>query len=155
MRFAVMSVCVGAVVCAGVLAGETIAKWEERPFFARRPGQTVPPPQHFATTQEMPEGAEVRIKVLQCPKNGNLDVNQFFGGPTFADGYKGFADLKPDQVLTCKLDKKMKISITTRIGAGGFATCKGVQQKDGRDILTYSAGDKMEFVLEVEVVKPK
>jgi hypothetical protein len=155
MRVALAVICVCAFVGAEVVAAETIAKWVERPFFARRPGQTVPPPAYFATTEEMPAGAEVRIKVVQCPKNGNLDVSRFFGGPTFAAGYKGFADLKPGQELTCTLDKMMKISITTRIGADNFATCKEVQRKDGYDILKYSAGEKEEFVLQVEVVKPK
>ena len=55
-----------------------------------------------------------------------------------------------DQVLTCKLDDEMKIGIATNIG-GEPATCKGLEAKDGKDVLKYAVGDQ-ELVLEVEVV---
>src|SRR5437016_5877291 len=76
------------------------ARWEERPFFARRPRQPVPPPQYYATTAEVPAGAEVRVKVVSCPKKAGLDLHDFIGGPVFARGVpKSFTDLEAGQTF--------------------------------------------------------
>jgi hypothetical protein len=154
MRPALVLISVLAFCCGSGHAAATIARWEIRPFFPRRGLQKVPPPQYYATTAEMPAGAQVRIKVVQCPKNASLDLRDFIGGPVFSRGIvKAFADLAVGQVLTCKLDKKTKIAITTKVGDEA-GTCKELERKEGYDVLKYSFGDLGELVIEVEVVGP-
>src|SRR5262245_44228565 len=97
---------------AGADAGDSAAMWEMRPFFARKAGQPVPPPQFYATTAEMPEGTVVTIKVIECPKNTTVNVHNFLGGPVFATGSKGYPGLAAGQTVTHKMDKKTKIGLT-------------------------------------------
>jgi hypothetical protein len=137
-------------VVADVSAADPV-RWEERPFFARRVGQPVPPPQYYATTEEWPAGTELRIRVVRCPKKASVVLRQFLGGPVFSKGVvKDFPDLAVDQVLSCKLDEKMKVGVTTSIG-GAPGTCGGLEQKDGKATMKYGTGDQ-EMVLEVEIV---
>jgi hypothetical protein len=149
---AVITLCsIGLVVSAVASADETIAKWEERPFLARKAGQKVLPPAFFATTKAMPGGAEVRIKVVQCPKDATLEVHRFLGGPVFSAGSTKFTDLAAKKTVTHKLDKEIKVAITTSVG-GEQGRCKSVDRKDGHDVLTYSFDKLGDMVIEVAVV---
>ena len=123
---------ISAVFVVGAVASddETIAKWEERPFFARKAGQKVPPPAFFATTKAMPAGAEVRIKVAQCPKDVTLDIHRFLGGPVYSVGAKKYAELSANKTLTHTLEKEMKVAITANAG-GEQGRCKGIKREDG------------------------
>jgi hypothetical protein len=135
--------------CGGVAVAAD--RWAERPYFARRPGQQVPPPQFYATTDELPAGTEIRIKVVKCPDKAGVALHHFIGGPVFSIGVvKDFSDLKADQVLTCKLDDKMKIGIKTSIGDDA-ATCKGLEKKDDGAVMTFTCGDA-KLVIQVEIV---
>ena len=132
-------------------AAKTIAKWEEKPFFARKAGQVVPPPAFFATTEEMPAGAEVRIKIVQCPKDAVLHVHRFIGGPVFSTGSKDYTDLSKGKTIVYKLDKAMKVGVTTSVGRQE-GRCKSIDRKEGYDVLKY-AFDKLEdMVVKVVVV---
>jgi len=151
MRTALLLTSILALPHVAVYAADAPARWEERPFFALRPGQQVPPPQYYATTEELPAGTEVRLRVVRCPDKAGLAVRHFIGGPVFSIGVvKKFSDLAADQVLSCKLGDKMKVGITATIG-GDPAACKGLEQKGGKDVLKYAAGDQ-ELILEVEIV---
>jgi hypothetical protein len=151
MRTALALISLLALSHAGAFAADSIVKWEERPFFARRAGTVVPPPQYYATTEEVPAGSEVRIKVVRCPDKAALDLHHFIGGPVFSVGVlKSFSDLEADQTLTFKTDDKMKLGMTAKVG-GDAATCKGVERKDGKDVMKYAVGDQ-DLVVEVEVV---
>jgi hypothetical protein len=133
-------------------AADSITQFEERPFFARRLGRVVPPPQFYATKAAVPAGAEVRIKVVRAPDKARIDFHHFLGGPVFSKGVvKSFSDLATERVLTFKTNKEMKIGVTAKIGDEA-ATCKGLERKDGKDVLKYAAG-KQEVVVEVEVGK--
>ncbi len=136
---------------SGAFAAETIATWKVRPFFARRLGQVVPPPAFIATTAPMPEGAEVKIKVIECPKNARLRIHDFLGGPVFATGFKEYTDLAAGKTLIYKLNKQKTIAITVRIDDQD-GTCKVIERKDGYDILRYSLGANGDFAIEVQVV---
>ncbi len=134
------------------LAADAPARWEERPFFARRPGQIVPPPQYYATTEVLPAGTEVRIQVVRCPEKAAVAVRHFIGGPVFSTGVvKAFSGLEAGQALACTLGDKMKVGVTASVG-GEPAACKGLERKDGADLLKYAVGDQ-ELVLEVEIVR--
>lgn len=134
------------------LAADAPARWEERPFFARRPGQHVPPPQYYATTEELPAGAEVRIRVVRCPDKAAVAVRHFIGGPVFSTGVvKEFSGLAVDQKLSCTLGDRMKVGITATVD-GKPAVCKGLERKDGTDLLKYAVGDQ-ELVFDVEIVR--
>ncbi len=147
MRSVLALTSVLALGAAAVAADQ----WVERPYFARRPGQQVPPPQFYATPDELPAGTEIRIKVVQCPDKAGVALHHFIGGPVFSVGVvKDFSDLKQDQVLTYKLDDKMKIGIKTSIG-GEAATCKGLEKKDDATRMTFTSGDA-QLVLQVEIV---
>ena len=156
MRPGLVLISVLGFFCAGGYGTASAAHWEERPFFPRRPHQKVPPPQYYATSAELPAGAEVRIKIVKCPKRADLSIHDFLGGPVFSKGIvKEFSDLKADQVLTFKLEKTMKVGITTRAGEGDSketGTCAGLEEKDGHDVMKYSFGDVGDLVIEVEVV---
>jgi hypothetical protein len=150
MRTTLALISMAALASAAACA-DSIAKFEERPFFARRPGTVVPPPQFYASTEEVLAGAEVRVKVVQCPDKAGIDFHHFIGGPVFSTGVvKSFTDLTADQSLSFKLDDKMRIGVTAKIG-GEAATCKEVERKDGKDVMKYAVGDQ-ELVVEVEVV---
>ncbi len=152
MRTAIQLVLLLVLPQVAALAVDAPARWEERPFFARRPGQHVPPPQYYATTEELPAGAEVRIRVVRCPDKAAAAVRHFIGGPVFSTGVvKEFSGLAADQALACTLGDKMRVGITASVG-GEPAACKGLEQKDGADLLKYAAGDQ-ELVLEVEIVR--
>ena len=151
MRALLALVAVGFVVAGFGSAAQTIARWEERPFFARRAGQKVPPPAYFATTTAMPAGAKVRIKVVQCPKDATLQVHRFIGGPVFSVGSTGYAGLSAGKTITHKLDREMKVAITTSVGSEQ-GRCKGIDRKDGYDVLKYSFDKLGDMVLEVEVI---
>jgi hypothetical protein len=151
MRAVIAIIWVGFAVSAVGSAAQTIAKWEEQPFFARKPGEKVPPPAFFATTKALPAGAEVRIKVVQCPKDALLEVHRFIGGPVFSTASKSYADLSTNETVTHKLDKEMRVAITTSVN-GERGRCKGIDRKDGYDVLTYSFDKLGDLVIEVDVV---
>ena len=129
--------------------------WQERPFFPRRANQKVPPPQFYAPTAEVPAGAVVTIKVVESPKGAALVLHDFLGGPVFSRGIvKEFSHLSAGQVLTWKVDKAMKVGLTTRAGEGEVkepGTCAGLEKKEGGDVMKYTFGDRGKMVLEVEV----
>jgi len=129
---------------------ENIARWQEKPFFARRLGQKVPPAAFYATTTPMPEGAVVKIKVVECPKNAKLRIHDFIGGPVFSTGFKEFTDLTAGQDLTYKLNKKKTLGITTVVDKEN-GTCAGLEHKDGYDVLKYSFGNLGNVIIEVKV----
>jgi len=151
MRAAMAVLSIGLLVFSAGGAADTTARWDEKPFFPRRPGEKVPPPAFFATTRAVPAGAEVRIKVVRCPRDATLEVHRFIGGPVFSTGGTKYADLSADKTLTHKLDRETTVGITTGVG-GERGRCKSVERKDGYDVLTYSFGDLGDMVLEVEVV---
>ena len=151
MRAAIAMISIGLVILPLGSAAETIAKWEERPFFPRKPGAKVPPPAFFATTKAMPAGAEVRIKVVQCPKGATLEIHRFLGGPVFSAGSTKYTDLPANKALLHKLDKEMKVGITASTG-GVQGRCKSIDRKDGYDVLSYSFDKLADVVIEVEVV---
>jgi hypothetical protein len=151
MRAVLAVISVGFLVVAVRGAADKTARWEERPFIPRKAGQKVSPPAFFATTKALPAGTEVKIKVVQCPKDATLEVHRFIGGPVFSTGGKKYADLSADKTLTYKVDKEMKVGITTGVG-GAQGRCKSVERKDGPDVLTYSFDKVGDLVLKVEVV---
>ena len=152
MRAVLGTLLLAACSSAGAHAGDSAATWEVRPFFARKAGQPVPPPQFYATTVEVPEGAVVTVKVVECPKKTTVTVHHFLGGPVFATGGKGYAGLAAGQTVTHKLDRKTKVGLTASTGAGP-GTCKELKRKDGRDTITWACGDG-DVVVEVEVTAP-
>jgi hypothetical protein len=151
MRVMLAVVPIAFVVVAFGSAAETTAKWEERPFLPRKPGQKVAPPAFFATTKVMPAGAEVKIKVVQCPKDASLDVHRFLGGPVFSAGSTKYAGLAAKKRLTHQLNKEMKVGITTSVGSEQ-GRCKSIDRKEGYDVLTYSFDKLADLIIEVEVV---
>jgi hypothetical protein len=151
MRTVIAVIAVGFVVSAVGSAAQTIARWEEQPFIPRKPGEKVPPPAFFATTKAMPAGAEVRIKVVQCPKDAALEVQRFIGGPVFSTGRTSYAELSANKIVTHKVDKEMRVAITTSV-SGERGRCKSIDRKDGYDVLTYSFDKLGEMIIEVEVV---
>ncbi len=151
LRLPLMLILAYTSVQASAQVADPPSKWVERPFFARRAGQPVPPPQYYSTVAEQPAEAEVRIKVVRAPKKALITVVDFRGGPVFIKGVvKEFPGAEANQVLTYKLGEKMKVGIRTSIG-GAEGVCGGLEQKDGKTLLKYAA-DGQELVLEVEIV---
>ena len=151
LRLALVLILPYVCVQASAQDANPPSKWVERPFFARKAGQPVPPPQYYSTVDEQPAESELRIKVVRSMKKASISVVNFRGGPVFIKGVvKDFTGAETDQVLTCKLGEKMKVGIRTTIG-GVEGVCGGLEQKDGKTLLKYTA-DGQELVLEVEIV---
>lgn len=99
----------------------------------------------------MPAGAVVRIKIVQCPKDAVLHVHRFIGGPVFSAGSKEYTDLSKGKTVVYKLEKAMKVGVTTSVGRQQ-GRCKSIDRKEGYDVLKYSFGKLGDVVIEVAVV---
>jgi len=150
MRAIISMISIGLVGCAVAAAAETTATWEAQPFFARKAGQQVPPPAFFATTEALPAGAEVRIKVVECPQGVCLDVHWFLGGPVFTAGSEEYAFLTAGKMISHKLANEMRVAITASLG-DEHGRCQDIVRKDGHDVLRYSFDKLGDLVIEVTV----
>src|SRR5579884_3077656 len=145
------------VSAAGVPAADSVTGWAVQPFVPRRPpppGQKPPPPQWYVSTDEVPAGAVLRIKVVRCPKDARVAVHQWRGGPVPIASTQTFADLAAGKELTYKADKKARLMLDAGVGDPGGGTpgqCKEVKRQGGRDLVTWSCGDLGDVVIEAEV----
>jgi hypothetical protein len=139
-------------------AADSIVTFQVQPFIPRRVGEKVPPPIWYGSNEAVPAGADVQIKVVQCPKETRLYVHQWRGGPVPIAASSELADLTAGKTLSHKAEKTIRLVFEGTVGGerpkGMSGQCKEAKRQDGRDVLTWSFGDKGDLVVEVRIVAP-
>ena len=102
----------------------------------------------YYTTDVMPAGSELRIRVVEC---GNADILLYdtHDGGVSPSVYR-FKGISAGQVLKYKLPRAMNIGIA--VGSPAQANCVGVEDKGQSHLLKYDFGNLGKFVLESKVV---
>ena len=152
----VLAFAVAVLGSAMVLGADSITTWAVQPFLPRKalpPGEK-PPPRWYVSVKEVPAGAEVQIKVVQCPKGARLFLHNWRGGPVPIASSNEFTDLTPGKTVTHKADKMTRLMLEARMGGEGLGLCKDLKRKDGGDLITWSIDEKDEVTVEVLVVAP-
>jgi hypothetical protein len=142
---------------AAVSAADSIVTFQVQPFIARKAGEKLPPPIWYGSSEAVPAGAAVQIKVVQCPRDVRLYVHQWRGGPVPIAGTSELAELTAGKTVTHKPEKPFRLVLETSVGERGkgmAGQCKEAKRQDGHDVLTWSFGDKGDLVVEVLVVAP-
>ena len=104
----------------------------------------------YATVDEMPAGAEVRIRVAAAGTGAApvvlLDYHD--NGPS--PHIKKFDNVSKGQVIKLRLDRKMRIGIL--VGTPASATCAGAEDKGSYHLLKYDFGDLGKYELDTKVI---
>jgi hypothetical protein len=103
---------------------------------------------HYFTTDVMPKGAELRIRVAEAGRADILIYNYHDGGAS--PQVQRFRGVSAGQVLTFKLPSAMRVGIG--VGTPAQAACVGAEDKETYHILKYDFGNLGKFSLDSKVV---
>ena len=103
----------------------------------------------YQTSTKMTAGAEVRVRVVSCPKDRGNGIVLWRTNGDRSTQVKRWDGIDAGQILKWTVDDDSVISISTIPVV--FAACKGVDAKDGYHRLTLETGGRV-WVLDVKIV---